>query len=364
MPRDTAIVPLPRPRPLAPGAQTARVVGLPEAANTANREHQVRIQFGWQRGSVPNPGGLSDTGSSAHPDGHAPGNETSGTWVRVAEWLAGPNWGSNALPRIGSEVLVEFLHADIDQPVVTGQLYNGEVALPFAAGVDGDSNHPGTLSGLHTQSLDGGGQQQWLLDDAPGQLRQRLHTTLADSRLEIGYLVQHSNGQRGGLRGQGFDLATLGWGNVRAGDGLLLSASARSNAVSTQLDVAEAVTQFKGAQQTAKTLDDTLKQQQVAPLQGNVPQTAFIATLDAGQDGRYHGEVAGQSATKPASGQRDGGDPVERFAKPLLFVEGPDQIALATPSSALAYAGGHLHLTVQDDAHLAAGQTVAGVSGA
>ncbi|RNF81419.1 DUF2345 domain-containing protein, partial [Montanilutibacter psychrotolerans] len=39
-------------------------------------------------------------------------------------------------------------------------------------------------------------------------------------------------------------------------------------------------------------------------------------------------------------------------------------IALATPSSALAYAGGHLHLTVQDDAHLAAGQTVAGVSGA
>ena len=122
---------------------------------TAVREHHVRIQFAWQRGRQPNGGGLADAGSEAFPEGHAPGDATSGTWVPVAEWLSGPNWGSHFLPRIGSEVLVEFLHGDLDQPRITGQLYNGDVAPPFAL-VDA-SNHPGTLSGLHSQSHDGGG---------------------------------------------------------------------------------------------------------------------------------------------------------------------------------------------------------------
>src|SRR5690606_12533435 len=122
-PLGTPLAPLPRARPTVHGPQTARVVGLPEAALTPNRDHQVRLQFFWQRGPAPNAGGLTDT-ASQHP-GHAPGDATSGTWVSVAEWIAGPNWGSHFLPRVGAEVLVEFLHGDIDQPRVTGQLYNG-----------------------------------------------------------------------------------------------------------------------------------------------------------------------------------------------------------------------------------------------
>lgn len=65
-------------------------------------------------------GGMTDTGS-AH-SGHAPGDHTSGSWVSVAEWVAGPNWGRSFLPRIGNEVLVEFLLGNIDQPRITGQL--------------------------------------------------------------------------------------------------------------------------------------------------------------------------------------------------------------------------------------------------
>jgi len=361
VPVDTAIVPMSRPKPTAPGPQIARVVGLPAATVTSNRDHQVRIQFPWQRGTAPNRGGLNDTGSSAHPDGHAPGDDTSGTWVRVAEWQAGPNWGSHALPRIGSEVLVEFLHGDIDQPLVIGQLYNGEVAPPFALG--DASNHPGTVSGLHSQSLDGSGSQQWLMDDANGQLRQRLHTSLADSRLELGYLLDHNNASRGGLRGQGFDLATLGWANVRAGQGVLLSTSFRTNASSTQLDIAEAVSQLKGAEQTAQALSDAATGSEVAALEANAQQAKLIAALDAEQDGKYSGSVNGQSATKPSGANRDGGDPVEKFATPLLLAESPDAIALTTPNSALAYAGDNTHLTSQSDTHLAAGHTFAGISG-
>ncbi len=358
---DTPVVPVARYKPTAPGLQTATVVGLPESAMTSTRDHQVRIQFPWQRGTAPNPGGLSDTGSTAHPNGHAPGNDTSGTWVRVAEWMAGPNWGSHALPRVGSEVLVEFLHGDVDQPVITGQLYNGKVAPPFA--LADASNHPGTLSGLHTRSLDGGDTQQWVIDDAPGQLRQRLHASLADSRLELGYLIDHDDARRSSLRGSGFDLATLGWANIRAGQGLLLSTTARHEGASTQMDVAEAVAQLKGAERTAQALDDAVASAQVAPLSANERQTDMLAHVDPEQDGRYNGAVNGQSATKLSGGERDGGDPVERLAAPLLFIESPDAIALATPKSALAHAGGNLHLTSQQDAQISAGQTVAGVAG-
>ncbi|KGO99330.1 type VI secretion system Vgr family protein [Novilysobacter defluvii] len=361
VPEGTAVAPTPSHKPTAPGPQTARVVGLPDAAVTSSRDHQVRIQFPWQRGRQPNPGGLVDAGSDAFPDGHAPGDHTSGTWVRVAEWTAGPDWGSHALPRIGSEVLVEFLHGDIDQPVITGQLYNGEVAPPFALAEA--SNHPGTVSGLHTRSLDGTGTQQWLMDDAAGQLRQRLHTSLADSRLELGYLVEHHDARRGRHRGQGFDFATLGWANLRAGQGLLLSTTARPGARSTQMDAAEAVAQLKGAARTARALDDAAEGSGAPPLSANQAQADFIAQVDPEQEGRYQGPVAGQSATKPVAAVREGGDPVERFARPVLLAESPDAIAFATDASALAHAGGNLHLTAQQDLHLAAAHSFAGVSG-
>lgn len=360
----TPLAPLPHDRPRVHGPQTARVVGLPEAAVSPNRDHQVRIQFAWQRGVAPNAGGLADTASSANPDGHAPGDATTGTWVPVAEWIAGPNWGSHFLPRIGAEVLVEFLHGDIDQPRITGQLYNGEVAPPFAGGVDGVSNHPGTLSGLHTRAHDGEGSQQWVIDDTPGQLRTRLHTSLADSRLELGYLIDHQDTSRGGLRGQGVELATGGWGNVHAGEGLLLSSTARAEASSTQMDITEAVAQLQGAERTAQSLHDTLQQQQVPGFTGNAQLTALRKAVDPQDQGKYSGAVNGQSAMKPQGGGRAPGDaPVERFADAKLVAESPESIALATPNSAVAYAGGALHLTVQDDAHFAAGQTLSSVSG-
>ncbi|MCK7513685.1 MAG: phage baseplate assembly protein V [Desulfobacterales bacterium] len=114
-------------RPVA-RAQVAHVVGLEDQVVTTDRDHRIKIQFPWQRGSAPLAGGLNETGPSgrnAGKTGNAPGNDQSGTWVRVAEWLSGANWGSHFLPRIGSEVVVDFLDGDIDRPIVVGQAYNG-----------------------------------------------------------------------------------------------------------------------------------------------------------------------------------------------------------------------------------------------
>jgi type VI secretion system secreted protein VgrG len=61
---------------------------LSDAVSTTTRDHQVKIQFAWQRGPGANAGGLEhDTDER----GNAPGDDRSGTWVRVAEALAGPH---------------------------------------------------------------------------------------------------------------------------------------------------------------------------------------------------------------------------------------------------------------------------------
>ena len=123
-----------------------------------------KIQFPWQRPVI------DPTTGAATP---APG-----VWVRVAEALAGPNWGSLFTPRVGDEVLINFIGNDIDHPVIVGGLYNGEDLPPYSAGVDSSANHPGTLSGMHSKGLDGQGYNQWVIDDTPHQLRMRLASSI------------------------------------------------------------------------------------------------------------------------------------------------------------------------------------------
>ncbi|KQP13684.1 hypothetical protein ASF43_17465 [Pseudorhodoferax sp. Leaf267] len=167
-PAAAALVPAFIRKPTAPGLQGALVVGVAGEALTTERDLRVKIQFPWQRGDAPLAGGLH------HDGGNAPGNERCGTWVRVAQPSAGANWGAVFLPRVGTEVAVQFIEGDIDRPLIIGQLHNGQDTPPFAAGVDAGVNHPGVISGLHSQGLDGQGYNQWVLDDASGQLRMRL----------------------------------------------------------------------------------------------------------------------------------------------------------------------------------------------
>ena len=371
--RDTVpIVPAgaaaPRPRS-APGPQTALVVGLAQGIATSTRDHQVRIQFAWQRGAVPNPGGMPhDTDAR----GNAPGNETAGTWVRVAEALAGPNWGTLFTPRIGTEVLVDFIEGDIDRPVIVAQLYNGTDTPPFAAGVDADAGHAGVLSGIHTHNFDGNGFNQWQLDDTPGQLRTRLATSSAASQLNLGYLVDQPPGSavRGAYRGSGFELRTDAWAVVRGAEGVLLSTSRRpalgSGITSTQMDVAEALSMFKGAHPLGQALAGAAAQQGALYSSAAAEaQRAFIAQLDPQQQGKYTDAVNGQAALKPKPGTRtpDAGQPVEKFGAAVVLMESAAAINWATPASTVLYAGRQLHWTTQSDLHIAAAHTVSSVAG-
>nr|WKF57896.1 Actin cross-linking toxin VgrG1 [Paraburkholderia busanensis] len=362
VPAGVPIVPPYRDRPTVHGVQTAIVVGEPGNRVSSTRDHQVRIQFPWMRGAAPLPGGLTDTASRSNPAGHAPGNHQSGVVARLAEQTAGPNFGHSFTPRVGAEVVVGFDSGNIDMPVVLGQVYGGRVQPPFAAGEGSSANHPGTLTGMQSQTLDGQSGSRWVMDDASGQSRHEVVNAVANSGLSQGYLIAQQGAVRGAYRGEGFELATQGWSVVRGGEGVLVSSTARAQATSSQMDIGESVGQLRQAVDTAKRLDGSATGAKAGGLAGNAAQADFLKAIDPQQDGKYTSAVNGQSATRPTATQREGGDPVERFATPAVVLESPESIALTTPASAVSYAAEYTHVTVQGDAHLGAGATVAGAS--
>ena len=100
------------PKPSVPGPQTAFVTG-PSGEEIWTDEHgRVKVQFHWDRV------GAED--------------ENTTCWLRVSEAWAGGQWGTQFLPRIGHEVIVDFLEGDPDRPLVTGRVYNAQNVPPYA----------------------------------------------------------------------------------------------------------------------------------------------------------------------------------------------------------------------------------------
>jgi type VI secretion system secreted protein VgrG len=233
-------------RPTAPGSQSAIVVGMDGAAEPngademcCDRSGRVRIRFHWQRG-------------------------TESCWVRVGQRLAGGGLGSQFLPRIGQEVVVQFMEGNIDRPVIVGALYNGRGeggVMPTPAGKPAEpsntavfaiardhrnagqgnfsmGNSPvwhgaaagsaahanvGAQWGIRSKEMGGRGYNQLVFDDTDGQGRVQLRCTHAATELNLGHLIHTADNYRGSYRGQGAELRTDAYGAVRAGAGLLIS---------------------------------------------------------------------------------------------------------------------------------------------
>ncbi|WP_155403781.1 type VI secretion system Vgr family protein, partial [Variovorax paradoxus] len=112
-PAEAQIAPIWRPKPTAPDATVALVVGAdddeaPTAVHT-QRDHRVQVRFHWQsqRAATQQQSAQSGQGSLVAAGRHASNRQS--VWLRVAAPVAGPNWGAHHLPRVGSEVLVSFI---------------------------------------------------------------------------------------------------------------------------------------------------------------------------------------------------------------------------------------------------------------
>lgn len=361
-PAAAVVVPRHLPQPTAWGVQSATVVGLSEEPVETERDHRIRVRFAWQDAS----GGAAGENTGDFPT-NAPG-----TWVRVAAPWAGANWGASLVPRIGSEVAIEFIEGDIDRPVVVGALYNGADAPPFAAGVDSGVNHSGVLSGWHTHSLDQSGFNQWVLDDATGQLRMRLACSYTAAEVGLGHLIgqNQASAQRGAWRGSGFEAASQGWGVLRAAQGLLISTSARSgtygSAQSTQMDASEAVAQLKGARDLGQRLSDAAAHSGALALHshdGGASVQQLTDQIDPQAQGKLGGSLNGQNAVFDPAGSRDGSTPVHQFAQPVAVLDTPSSLVLASDGPIAQYASEHLGHVSQGDVQLSAAHTASQVSG-
>jgi type VI secretion system secreted protein VgrG len=235
------------PKPTAFGTQTAIVIGAdgsdsPNGADElyCDRLGRVRIRYHWQ-----------DSGDAT-------------CWVRVAQRSAGGGMGSHFLPRIGQEVLVQFLESDIDRPIVVGALYNGQGEGGISAtpgGLPGSESEAGRFEpaqdhspsaqgnmaggnsplwhgassdsaghrngaaqwGVRSKEFGGSGYNQLLFDDTDAQGRVQLKSSHAASELNLGHLIHAADNFRGSFRGLGAELRTDAYGSVRAGAGLLVS---------------------------------------------------------------------------------------------------------------------------------------------
>ncbi|WP_445663382.1 type VI secretion system tip protein TssI/VgrG [Enterobacter soli] len=140
IPADRTWRPFPPPKPVVDGPQSAIVTGPAGEEIFCDEHGRVRVRFHWDR--------------------YCPGNEDSSCWIRVSQAWAGAGFGNLAIPRVGQEVIVDFLNGDPDQPIIMGRTYHQ------------DNRSPGSLPGTKTQmtirskTYKGGGFNELRFEDA------------------------------------------------------------------------------------------------------------------------------------------------------------------------------------------------------
>lgn len=141
--------PAPLPKPKVDGAQVALVVGPPGEEIYCDQFGRVRVRFPWDR--------------------YAKGDDSSSCWIRVSQPWAGQGWGVIATPRIGQEVVVEFLHGDPDQPIIIGRTYHANnlpsIGLPAAK----------TQMAFRSKTHKGEGYNELKFEDAAGREELSMH---------------------------------------------------------------------------------------------------------------------------------------------------------------------------------------------
>jgi type VI secretion system secreted protein VgrG len=365
------------PRPNVRGQQSAIVVGPAGSVIYTDRDHRVKVQFHWQRGAQSH-SRLEHTS----PDGHtgAPGDDGAGTWVRVATPMApvaGTNWGSSALPRVGQEVLVDFIDGDIDRPVVIGSLYNGKggkdaqyngVAVGAGAatgnapawfpGEAGAHAHPAALSGYKTQAMGAsqsgtGAYNQLVFDDSPGQSRVALQRHASAHRgtdeLNLGQLRHQTDNQRLAPAGFGAELKTEHSTALRAGQGMLVSSNARNGGTGAQLDSREAQAQIEQSAQLQTDMATTAQKHNAKLKDESVPDKlpALAAMAHSVK------VISGDGSGAEADGGGGAGN-ATAYSEPQLHISGAAGIAVATPAAAIFYSGKTSSIAAGQDMNFAA----------
>jgi type VI secretion system secreted protein VgrG len=131
------------PAPLMHGPQTAKVVGKPGDEITTDQYGRIKVKFPWDR--------------------YGQDDDTASCWIRVAQIWAGQSWGSIWIPRVGQEVVVDFLNGNPDRPLIVGSVYNANQTVPYGLP---DNKTQSTIKS--NSSSGGGGFNELRFEDKKG----------------------------------------------------------------------------------------------------------------------------------------------------------------------------------------------------
>ncbi|WP_426170451.1 type VI secretion system Vgr family protein [Pseudoduganella sp. R-34] len=298
--------------------QTATVVG-PNGNDSIHVDEfgRVRVQFHWDRI------GQHDDRSSA--------------WIRVVNPWAGSQLGSPATPRVGSEVVVQWLDGSPDRPIIMGAVSNQDNMPAWKL------PEQQALTGMRSRELAPGGGNQaggrsnhLILDDTNQNIQAQLKSDHQHSQLSLGKITRiEDNAGRKDTRGEGFELATGAWGVIRAGLGMLVSTEARERARGTVKDMGESARRLDVASENHAALADLAQQAGAQEAQ----QQAIVAAGIQQQNDAIRG----------------GSGPFPELSKPLLVLASPAGIATTTAQST--------HIASDQDTALTTGKNLSLASG-
>jgi Rhs element Vgr protein len=373
------------PKPTARGSQSAIVVGADGNDQPSGKDEiycdslgRVRIRFHWQ-------------------------DQADATcWVRVAQRSAGGGMGSQFLPRIGQEVLVQFLENDIDRPIIIGALYNGQGEggvtptpageaidapdSPFGRALDHTTSGQGNLVGgnspvwhgaasdstghrnasaqwgLRSKEFGGSGYNQLLFDDTDSQGRVQLRSTYASTELNLGHLIHGADNFRGSVRGKGAELRTDAYGAVRGGGGLLVSSYVAKHSAPQRDpmgDNAPSIAMLKQAVKLGETFNDAAIKHQTVGLAAHLgAHKAKASSLDEKEAPLQAMLTAVSGMVGNTSLDAARSDAGERNTKPgdKHLPHNSDPIIAIAAKDGLALAAGR-------DLQMAASETITAMSG-
>jgi len=149
VPGRTEWRPAPLERPRVDGPHMATVVGPKGEEIYCDEWGRVKVSFPWDRESQ--------------------NNEFSSCWVRVSQGWAGGSWGSMAIPRIGQDVIIQYVNGDPDQPMITGRTYCGDQLPPYDL-----PNHKTRMT-IKSQTHKGAGFNELRFEDELGRQEVFIH---------------------------------------------------------------------------------------------------------------------------------------------------------------------------------------------
>ncbi|AJX14380.1 type VI secretion system Vgr family protein [Burkholderia ubonensis] len=300
--------------------ETAIVVGPKEEEVYTDELNRIKVQFIWDRING--------------------ANERASCWVRVAQSDTGNGYGAIHPPRVGEEVLIDYVGGDCDRPIAIARVYNGATKPQWHTN--------GILSGYRSKEFSGTGFNQMVMDDATGQNRVQLMSSSANSLLHLGYLIDQDGNQRGSYLGSGFDLRSDAFGAVRAGQGLYVTTHPK-RLNSQLLDVQETQEQLVTAESLIESLADA-------------STSHHAETLMPGHKALKQFTDNTQNSVSPsASGGRTAGGgqgSANAFKSPVMLFGSRSGVAISTQDSAHISATQHINFVSGQSTYVAVGKSL------